>query len=285
MSKIIVDEIQKNGGDTLTLPTTDASANNQPMVGSTGGVLSFSPLALPAADGDANKPVTTDGAAQLQFGAFALPATAGTDGQVLTSTGSAAAWEAVPAGFNASYEVDFTTSSASSVIILWTDIFGAGTTVSDIKMVQLYFQGISGTDNAHLRIYGRKSGADATAANYGQLFHTVYSSGTETAGSNTTSYMRMPIYNNTANTEYSYGSGLWGFFHLTPRKEGTYGNIGGNYQVSYEQATSYTYPTVEYGSFGNYSTNGTHDEWTEGMRVTASSGAWNRGKLIVLGRK
>jgi len=97
MSKIIVDQIQKNGGDVLTLPATDATANNQPLVGSTTGVLSHSPLSLPAADGAANKPVTTDGSAQLQFGAFALPASAGTDGQVLTSTGSAAAWEALPA--------------------------------------------------------------------------------------------------------------------------------------------------------------------------------------------
>ena len=95
MSKIIVDQIQKNGGDVLTLPATDATANNQPLVGSTTGVLSHSPLSLPAADGTANKPVTTDGSAQLQFGAFALPSTAGTDGQVLTSTGSAAAWEAI----------------------------------------------------------------------------------------------------------------------------------------------------------------------------------------------
>lgn len=96
MSKIIVDEIQKNGGDTLTLPSTDATANNQPMVGSSAGVLSFSPLALPAADGAANKPVTTDGSGTLQFGGFALPSGAGTDGQVLTSSGGTqAAWEAV----------------------------------------------------------------------------------------------------------------------------------------------------------------------------------------------
>ena len=83
MSKIIVDQVQKNGGDVLTLPSTDATANNQPMVGATNGNLTFSPLALPAADGAANRPVTTDGSAQLQFGAFALPATAGSNGQFL----------------------------------------------------------------------------------------------------------------------------------------------------------------------------------------------------------
>ena len=98
MSKLIVDSLQKgSSGDVLTLPATDASVNNQPMVSSTTGELSFSPLALPAADGVANKPVTTDGSNQLQFGGFALPAGAGTDGQVLTSTGTAAAWEAVSA--------------------------------------------------------------------------------------------------------------------------------------------------------------------------------------------
>lgn len=93
MSKLIVDEIQKNGGDSLTLPNTDATANNQALVGSSAGVLSFSPLALPAADGAANKPVTTDGSGTLQFGGFPLPTGAGSDGQLLTSTGSAAAWE------------------------------------------------------------------------------------------------------------------------------------------------------------------------------------------------
>lgn len=92
MSKIIVDQIQKNGGDVLTLPATDATANNQALVGSTTGALTFSPLALPAADGAANKPVTTDGSGQLQFGGFALPAGAGANGQVLTTNGTAASW-------------------------------------------------------------------------------------------------------------------------------------------------------------------------------------------------
>lgn len=98
MSKIIVDQIQKNGGDVLTLPATDATANNQALVGSTTGALTFSPLALPAADGAANKPVTTDGAGQLQFGGFALPAGAGSNGQVLTTNGTAASWDSASPG-------------------------------------------------------------------------------------------------------------------------------------------------------------------------------------------
>lgn len=96
MSKIIVDQVQKNGGDVLTLPSTDATSNNQPVVGATDGVLSFSPLALPAADGAANRPVTTNGSAQLQFGGFAIPASAGTNGQFLSSNGTDAIWAAGP---------------------------------------------------------------------------------------------------------------------------------------------------------------------------------------------
>ena len=106
MSKIIVDQVQKNGGDVLTLPSTDATSNNQPMVGATNGNLTFSPLALPAADGAANKPVTTDGSAQLQFGAFALPATAGTNGQFLTSNGTDAVWGSGAAGIAADISDD-----------------------------------------------------------------------------------------------------------------------------------------------------------------------------------
>lgn len=98
MSKIIVDQIQKNGGDVLTLPATDATANNQALVGSTTGALTFSPLALPAADSDANKPVTTDGAGQLQFGGFALPAGAGTNGQFLSTNGTSASWSSPSPG-------------------------------------------------------------------------------------------------------------------------------------------------------------------------------------------
>ena len=97
MSKIIVDQIQANGGDVLTIPSTDAALNNQPIVGSTTGTLSFSPLAMPAADGTANKPLTTDGSGQLQFGAFPLPTTSGSNGNYLGTDGTSASWVAPPA--------------------------------------------------------------------------------------------------------------------------------------------------------------------------------------------
>ena len=70
MSKLVTDKIQKSGGEELTLPSAQATADHQPLVGATDGTLSHSPIALPA--------------------------TVGTDGQVLTSTGAAAsAWEAL----------------------------------------------------------------------------------------------------------------------------------------------------------------------------------------------
>jgi hypothetical protein len=106
MSKIIVDQVQKNGGDVLTLPSTDATANNQALVGSSAGVLSFSPISMPAADGAANKPVTTDGSGQLQFGAFPLPNSTGTDGQILSSNGTSATWIPPVAGLPADTNSD-----------------------------------------------------------------------------------------------------------------------------------------------------------------------------------
>ena len=285
MSKIIVDEIQKNGGDTLTLPTTDATANNQPMVGSSSGVLSFSPLALPAADGTANKPVTTDGSAQLQFGAFALPTSAGTDGQVLTSTGTAAAWENATAGFTHAYEIDLTASPASSIVVLWTDIFGAGTVIGDIKLLQVHIQGMSPASNGELRIYGRDSGGDTTAADYGGMYDTKYSTGSGATGTSSQTYWKFPQYNNQANTDYQYGSGMWAQINIQPRKEGTAGNIGCTYFLAWEQSTSYSYPSIEQGGFGNQSNTSTHEEWTLGMRFNHTGGNMDRGRIIILGRK
>ena len=62
MSKLIVDEIQKNGGDTLTLPTSDAAISGQPLIGSSTGVLSFGSTAMPSADGTNGQVLTTNGA-------------------------------------------------------------------------------------------------------------------------------------------------------------------------------------------------------------------------------
>lgn len=130
MSKIIVDQVQKNGGDVLTLPTSDATANNQALVGSTAGVLSFSPLSMPTADSDANKPVTTDGSGQLQFGAFPLPNSAGTAGQILSSNGTSAAWAPSVAGLPADTNSDLIIGTVHSESNRGNAYSGSGWTTS-----------------------------------------------------------------------------------------------------------------------------------------------------------
>ena len=98
MSKIIVDQIQKNGGTALTVPSADGTAN-QPVVTNGSGVLAFSPLAMPAADGTANYPVKTDGSGQLGFAPYALPATDGTASQTIATNGSGVlGWASAPSG-------------------------------------------------------------------------------------------------------------------------------------------------------------------------------------------
>ena len=90
MAKIIVEDIQGgSGGQALTIPTARASVNNQPVVGSTAGVLSHSPLSLPAAaSGAANRPLVgaTNGA--TSFYSVALPSADGSANQYLQTNGS-----------------------------------------------------------------------------------------------------------------------------------------------------------------------------------------------------
>ena len=76
MAKIIVEDIQGGStGDVLTIPQSKATLNNQPVVGSTTGVLSHSPVAMPAAVSPANnRPLVgaTDGT--TSFSPVAMPA-------------------------------------------------------------------------------------------------------------------------------------------------------------------------------------------------------------------
>ena len=114
MSKIIVDQIQKNGGTALTVPSADGTAN-QPVVTNGSGVLAFSPLAMPAADGSANYPVKTDGSGQLGFAPYALPATDGTAAQQLATNGSGAlGWADAPSGAPTENDITFGSVVTSS---------------------------------------------------------------------------------------------------------------------------------------------------------------------------
>lgn len=88
MSKLIVDQIAKNGGAVLTLPAADGTVANQTLVTDGSGALSFSPLSMPAADGTANQALVTNASGVLGFSANKLPAADGTAGQFLTTNGS-----------------------------------------------------------------------------------------------------------------------------------------------------------------------------------------------------
>lgn len=116
MSKIIVDQIAKNGGETLTLPAADGTSANQPVVTNGSGTLSFSTLSMPSADGTANKPLVTDGNGQLGFGVNAMPVADGAAGQLLITDGSGQLeWGSPPSAIpNDQYGLVATVHSSSS---------------------------------------------------------------------------------------------------------------------------------------------------------------------------
>jgi hypothetical protein len=103
MSKIIVDQVATNGGDTFTLPAADGTTSKQPLVTDGSGTLSFnttSPL-LPAADGTVGQSVTTDGSGQLGFAPIKLPSSDGTTGQYVITNGSGQlSFDTLPTGSN-----------------------------------------------------------------------------------------------------------------------------------------------------------------------------------------
>lgn len=72
MSKLVVDQIQKSGGPSLTLPTTSAGIANSIVVGDTSGNLSFTTLGNLLPNGVANSVLKTDGSGNLSFGAPSL---------------------------------------------------------------------------------------------------------------------------------------------------------------------------------------------------------------------
>ncbi len=132
MSKLIVDEIQKNGGDALTLPTTDATVNNQPMVGSTSGVLSFGPTGLPAADGTNGQYLIANGSGASSWVTVPVPSTVASDnvlsvGMVISSSQrqnlySTGLWSS--SGPNGNYYNRL--SDASSILQAWNMVLGDG---------------------------------------------------------------------------------------------------------------------------------------------------------------
>ena len=285
MSKIIVDQVQKNGGTALTLPASDASTANQPLVSNASGTLAFSPLSLPASDPGANKFLTSDGSNQLQASSFSVPAATGTNGQFLTSDGAGAATWTTPAasgGFDGVHVTDFNANSAGSVQVLWTDVI-SGVTHSDIAEVQCAFIGVSASSACYFRIYGRNASGQISSGYLANTYHMAYN-GNQTASTNNngnSGYWQIPNYSQVAQTDYSYGSGLTGLFTWHTYKEGTYGNYMISGQMAYQQNTSYNHPNVEQVAWDSYATNNPPASATHGLQLTCTAGSMNRGFFVV----
>ena len=290
MSKIVVDQIQKNGGTTFTLPSTDGGAN-APLVTNGSGTLAYSPLQLPAADGTANKPITTDGSGQLQFNPAALPAAIGTAGQQLAVNGAANALEYVapPQGVAIKKTYDFNTLSAANYHdITWASI-QSGLDYSKIAGVRLSLYEVSCTGNWYLDIYGLDSSDSLITSGYfGNTYHGRYNSNNMQGQEHNSSsgYMRFPSYgNNIYSTGYSYGFGLTGRIMFIPWREGS-GNQstksgGSHYSIMWQYA-SHTYPNVEHGGWNSYDTsNDTPAAMEGGFRFKSTSGNFDHGKLVV----
>lgn len=283
MSKVIVDQIQKNGGTTFTLPSTDGGAN-APLTTNASGTLGFSPLKLPAADGTANKPITTDGSGQLQFNPNALPTAIGTAGQIMKVNSGATALEygsvIVPA---IKKTIDFKTNPAQSTLVTWSSI-SSDIAFANIAGVRLTFFEVSSSSATHMRMYGLdSSGTRMTTGYYGQKWDAVASNSTN--HNSNQGYLRFPGYStNFAQTGYSYGQGFSGNFIFNPWREGSGDEAEHSLQVMYDmtwQHSSESYPYIEFGGWGQYETQNGNGPWEGGFELYAEAGNFNHGRCVV----
>lgn len=283
MSKIIVDQVQKNGGTALTLPASDASTANQPLVSNASGTLAFSPISLPASDPGANKFLTSDGSNQLQASSFSVPASAGTNGQVLTSNGAGAAtWAGVSAGgWDGAYVVNCSTANSSTITVNWTDVV-SGITDSEIAQVQISLLGVSASGSGRFRFYGRNGSGNISSGYLGYTTNYNYwGSDSDNQGDNSNQgWWQIPNYTNMASTGYSYGSGLTGTLDWYIFKDDSYGNYMVHGTYAYQQNTSYNAPNGERTQWDNYSTSTPPVTASHGYQMQATSGNINRGFLI-----
>lgn len=284
MSKIVVDQIQKNGGTTFTLPSTDGGAN-APLVTNGSGTLAYSPLRLPAADGAANKPLTTDGSGQLQFNPAALPATIGTAGQQLAVNSAANALEYVapPSGVAYKKTFDFKTNNASTLDVLWSDI-SSEISYDDIAGVRLNIYELSSTGTTYLYVYGLNASGSVLNSGYLGCNSDGYWGATQEHNSNQ-GWMKFPNYNQEfMATGYSYGFGMTGSFNFVPWREGSseeYNKSGGcSYHMRWQHSSN-TYNYNEQGAWGVYSNDTTPGPWEGGFRLYATSGTFNHGRVVV----
>ena len=289
MSKIIVDQIAKNGGTTFTLPSTDGGAN-APLVTNGTGTLAYSPLKLPAADGTANKPITTDGSGQLQFNPAALPAAIGTAGQQLAVNTGATALEYVAAPSPSAYKktYDFNTLSAAGTYdITWASI-NSSITYAKIAGVRLSMYEISSASATYIYIYGLNSSGSAITTGYlgGSFYYRQNtSSGQDQMHNGNAGWMRFPGYGQQIyNTDTSYGQGITGQINFIPWREGSgdQNTKGGGctYNIMWQHSSN-SYPNIEFGGWNSYATSAAPAAMEGGFRFYSTSNSFNHGKLVV----
>ena len=290
MSKVIVDQIQKNGGTTFTLPAADGTAANKPLVTNGSGTLAFSPLSMPAADSTANKPLVTDGSGQLAFNPNILPVAQGTAGQLLSSGGaSAGTWINMASGsFFKTY--DFAASNVAAVSIKYSDI-DTSLTKDTLSGITLHMYAICSSSNWRMQIRGLDSSdAPITSGYYGYQYHGRHGGNSNTQDGSHNSNNGMfwfPLYTTAASDGYSYGSGMTGKISIYhgPEDSNTYRSPECDYHLQYQQDTSYSYPNVEQGGWNSQGTSQSSPEWTNGIYVYPNNGSWVKGRLVVEAHK
>jgi hypothetical protein len=289
MSKIIVDQIAKNGGTTFTLPSTDGGAN-APLVTNGTGTLAYSPLKMPAADGTANKPITTDGSGQLQFNPNALPAAAGTAGQFLVSGGTGAStWgNATGGSFFKCY--DFLATSAANITVNYSDI-ESSLTKDNVAGLTLHFYGVSSSAECYFNIRGlNSSSSPITTGYYGWSYMGRHGNGGAIQGDSHNSNdgrFWFPLYTTQSHSGYSYGSGLTGTISLYhgPEDSSVYRSPEMTYTIQYQQQTSYNGSNIEFGGYNSRATQQDSPEWTNGIYVYTSNGSFEKGRLVIEAHK
>ena len=249
MSKIIVDEFQRESGTTFTLPSADLSGGGK-LITDGSGVMSV------ATD------VDVDAAIANYFNSNQKVWTKSYDLSVN----------------NADY--------TDGLSFLWADILPAGKSHTDIATVRIQGTGVSGDTVGRLYFYGKDGTGNITSGYLGYGYFEYYNGTTvtDTNGHNSNNgYWYVPGYNDLSTTDYTYGSGLsfdmlWHF-----RKEGDYGNYQIHSTYMYQQNTSYNFPNLGQMAWDSYATSAPPATATHGFCVkhSASAGTYNRGMITV----
>jgi len=286
MSKVIVDQIQKNGGTTFTLPAADGTAANKPLVTNGSGTLAFSPLSMPAADGTANKPLVTDGSGQLAFSPNVLPAALGTTGQFLkvNSGATATEWGTTDTPLYKK-TLDFTTTPAQSTIVTWASI-SSSITYANIVAVRLTLSELSSVNNsAYLYIFGVDTGGSRITTGYWGGSYYCYPGGNGTDHNSNQGWARFPNYQNApTNTGYNYGQGISGQINFHPWRTGSGNQSTKSGRFSYNMAwqhSSNNYDHWESGGWGSYSTSNTPAAMEGGFELYSTTGNYNHGYVVI----